>query len=64
MESRKRPASQIEATKENSEIPLKRGPSGKRPSTSEVDGMGDFEDEWEDEIEGDNLDPTKDDENG
>jgi hypothetical protein len=64
MASRKRPAGQVDETNASNEISLKRGPSGKRPNTSGVeDGMGDFEDEWEDEVERDNTDIDKDDEN-
>lgn len=44
----KRLASQIDEQELTSN---KKNPSGKRPSQAPEDEMGDFEDEWEDEVD-------------
>jgi ribosome assembly protein RRB1 len=51
MSSKKRSAGHLDAIPESGH-PLKRGPSGKR-TVGEADEMGDFEDEWEDEVDRD-----------
>jgi ribosome assembly protein RRB1 len=51
MSSKKRSAGHLDEIPE-SDQPLKRGPSGKR-TVGEGDEMGDFEDEWEDEVDRD-----------
>ena len=52
MSAKKRSASEIETDVSASGMINKRGPGGKR-TAPENDEMGDFEDEWEDEVEGD-----------
>ena len=44
----KRLASQVD---EQELTPNKKDPSGKRPPQAPEDEMGDFEDEWEDEVD-------------
>jgi ribosome assembly protein RRB1 len=51
MSSKKRSAGHLDEIPESGQ-PLKRGPAGKR-ALSEGDEMGDFEDEWEDDVDRD-----------
>jgi hypothetical protein len=52
MSAKKRSASEMETDVSTSGMINKRGPGGKRTALDN-DEMGDFEDEWEDEVEGD-----------
>lgn len=67
MSTKKRSASEIE-TDATSGTLNKKGPNGKRAGLEKEDDMGDFEDEWDDEVEGDEENtqggPKSDDENG
>jgi ribosome assembly protein RRB1 len=51
MSSKKRSAGHLDGVPESDQS-LKKGPSGRRPM-GEGDDMGDFEDEWEDEVDRD-----------